>query len=440
MRPTLLLLAAAATACSGDTIVVGDLAEVAIIKAIPNRDLDLLFVVDNSSSMLDQQQALAAAFPRMIDALTQLDGALPNLHIGVVTSDLGTSALDGAPPAPPVGIGTGACEQTGDDGVLRTSALLSTNPTFIDTGTPNFGGALAEAFQDLAVVGTEGCGFEQHLGAAARAVTHPANAGFLRPTANLAVVFIADEDDCSAASPSLFAAGTSELGPLDSYRCTREGVRCTESLDEPGDKTGCTARDDSAHVAGIQPFVDALFAVKPDPRMLMTAAIVGDPEPVHVTRTAPLDALALAPSCLGANPDGPENAMPAVRIATFLEAFPGRARQTTICGGDLAAPLDQIGESARRLLGDPCLDTARLVDTSGDPGVQPACEVLDIVDSNPGARVELPPCSAGAARDCYELVADAATCPDSADHIRIAFRRAAPAEDLWATVRCQLAD
>ena len=43
----------------------------------------------------------------------------------------------------------------------------------------------------LASVGASGCGFEQHLEAVHRALAdNPANAGFLRDDANLAVILV----------------------------------------------------------------------------------------------------------------------------------------------------------------------------------------------------------------------------------------------------------
>ena len=86
-----ILLVIFLVACTSRDVIVGDLQEVTALKAVPDRDLDILFVVDNSPSMIEEQQALATSFPRMIDALATLDDGLPNLHIGVVTSDLGTS-------------------------------------------------------------------------------------------------------------------------------------------------------------------------------------------------------------------------------------------------------------------------------------------------------------------------------------------------------------
>src|SRR5262245_681481 len=57
--------------------------------APPSRDLDLLFVIDNSNSMMEEQAALASALPRFVDALSGAAGGLPNLHVGVISADVG---------------------------------------------------------------------------------------------------------------------------------------------------------------------------------------------------------------------------------------------------------------------------------------------------------------------------------------------------------------
>ena len=55
----------------------------------PTRELDILFMVDNSPSMDTKQEALAKTFPAMFKVLETMEGGLPDLHIGVISSDLG---------------------------------------------------------------------------------------------------------------------------------------------------------------------------------------------------------------------------------------------------------------------------------------------------------------------------------------------------------------
>lgn len=445
-----LAMLAALAGCNTSEIVVGGLQEIATLKAIPNRNLDLLFVVDSSPSMLDSQASLAANFPRMIDALEQLDGGLPSLHIGVVTPDLGTLASGSPTPAPPIGqTGNGGCAGTGDDGVLHVGAAALPDLFISDLAQPdgsrvrNYSGELRDVFSQIATVGGGGCGFEQHLAAMRRALTNPANTGFVRPEANLAVVVIADEDDCSALDPYLFSPATTELGALQSFRCTQFGVTChPDDMDNPGDKQDCAPRDGSVLIEDVQHFVDALLDVKGDPRTVMVAGIVGNPAPVAVSIAPPpgggVAIPQLSPSCIYNGPIGPETADPAVRLAAFLDAFPGRSQLTSICNDDLSAPLGQIGSTAKKLIGDPCLDAMRLADTSTDPGLQPACEVIDVRDSAPDAPVTVPTCGSGGA-DCFEISRDAVACPTSPENLRVRFHRSAPvADDTWTHVRCQL--
>ena len=440
-----------AAACNPTTIVVGELHEITALKANPNRELDLLFVIDDSPSMLGKQRALALSFPRMIEVLERVDGGLPDLHIGVITSDMGTLGSTSPTPGPATGpLGGGGCDGRGDDGLLQAASPALTQPFISDVAGPdgarlrNYTGELRDVFSQLAQVGQGGCNFEQHLASARRALVQPANAGFLRADGNLAVVIIADEDDCSVLDPAFFGPESPELGPLDSFRCTRFGVVCEPDDTAPGPKSRCAPRASSRLVEDVQPFVDALLEARPDPRMVMVAAVVGDPEPFALELGPPpgggTPVTRLAPACSFSSPDGAEVADPAVRLAAFVDAFPGRSQLTTICSADLSTPLGAIGATARKLVGDPCLDAARLADASPEDGIQPACDVIDLRDSAPDAPRRLPSCGAGAA-DCFEIVADAAACPTAPDHLRVRVRRAAAvADDTWTHVRCQLHD
>src|SRR4029079_9031457 len=77
-------------------------------KDIPihvNRDVDILFVIDDSPSMLDKQTNLKNNFPNFINVLKTIQGGLPNVHLGVITSDMGTKGADDAQPGPSIGSG-----------------------------------------------------------------------------------------------------------------------------------------------------------------------------------------------------------------------------------------------------------------------------------------------------------------------------------------------
>ena len=143
-------------------------------KDIPvkiNRDVDILFVVDDSPSMADKQANLAKNFPRFTDELSKIEGGLPNVHIGVVTSDMGTRGADDAAPGPGIGtIGMGGCSGNGKDGVLQPRGATANGEKFLSnianpdgSRLTNYNTDLATAFSTMAKAGDTGCGFEQHL-------------------------------------------------------------------------------------------------------------------------------------------------------------------------------------------------------------------------------------------------------------------------------------
>ena len=122
---------------------------------------------------------------------------------------------------------------------------------------------MRDTFAANATVGDHGCGYEQHLASMRRALANPANGDFIRPTANLAVVIVADEDDCSMTHAALLADDNITNGPLGdpaSFRCTRFGLTCdnggvtTDDMNAVGAKSGCHARTDSPYVEDVAPF------------------------------------------------------------------------------------------------------------------------------------------------------------------------------------------
>ena len=132
---------------------------------------------------------------------------LPNLHVAVVSSDMG--AGDGTVPTCNAERGKkgifqhtarGACADT----TLKGGAAYIENAN----GVANYTGNIEDVFACIAALGDMGCEFAHPFAALDRALgtdylgAAPAeNAGFLRADAILAVVLLANEDDCSA-SPS----------------------------------------------------------------------------------------------------------------------------------------------------------------------------------------------------------------------------------------------
>jgi len=444
MRHTATAIAVLAlSACHERDVFIGDLQEVMVTPTVPNRDVDILFVIDTSPSMLEEQAALTASFPLMMDALATLQGGLPNVHIGVVSTDMGTQASNGMV-GPSIGSGPGSCGGIGDDGELRHDSAALAGATFISdidngdgTRAVNYTGQLRDVFASIASLGANGCGFEQPLAAAKRAIENPANTGFIRPNANLAIVILSDEDDCSAKSPTLLGTDVTTLGPLQSFRCTRFGVTCDGGGGTPtdmnmiGGKTDCHSNTTSPYVEDVATYTSYLTALKNDPYAVMIGAIVGDPNTVAVELGTPPGGGTAIPMLADVCASETQTADPAVRLSQAVDAFPTRSILSSICG-DLVLPLTSIGYTAKKLVGDPCVDVS-LADTSEEPGTQTYCEV---VDGPMAGEQALPPCDGTRTTDCWRLAPDAA-CATTKTNLRLDVRRSTtPPARSYAHLRC----
>jgi hypothetical protein len=174
--------------------------------------VDLLVVVDNSGSMSQEQDNLARNLPRLIQDLLSppvdpetgdlVRHPVLDLHVGVISTDMGAGGHAWEPCTEPV---------HGDDGVLRSTPDASTSrcggpfPRFLsyESEWPREAEVdqLAHDFGCIANLGTDGCGFEQPLGSLMRAIEQTRhggpNSGFLREDSILAVLILTDEDDCT---------------------------------------------------------------------------------------------------------------------------------------------------------------------------------------------------------------------------------------------------
>lgn len=397
------------------------------LPAIPNRDVDILFLVDNSGSMEAEQASLRANFPRFMGVLETIDGGLPNVHIGVATSNLGQSASDG--------VGTASfgasCANKGDDGAMRTAPVI--NGRFIvdeeagATRNRNYTGTLADAFSAIANVGIDGCGIEQHLGAVKRALENPTNTGFLRQNAKLAVIVIADEDDCSLAKKALFEGSTN--GTVVNFRCTQAGVECPgdPTLSIPGEHANCKPKDPSPYLNSVKTYVDDLRSLKADPdKDVMVAGIVGNPDKLKITT----DKL-LGPSC----EYGDQTAFPAIRTSAFLGQFPQNV-EATICGADLSQPLVDIGALLKRSFGDPCFESKVIDYDPNTDGIQADCTVTDMRGDKEIAVI--PSCAFAGRIPCWRVEVDEQKCSYTASKQKLVIDRGGvvPASDVHVKVNC----
>ena len=406
-------------------------------KDIPvkiNRNVDILFVIDDSPSMGDKQRNLAQNFPKFIEELKKIPGGLPSVHIGVTTSDLGTRGADGVI-APTIGtLNQGGCAGTGKGGILQLyGAPVSGGPFISDivddmTGirTQNYpmGTKLEDVFAQIAKgAGVGGCGFEQHLEAMKVALTKTTtpNANFLRDDAYLAVILIADEDDCSMEHTTLLGDNAA-LGPRQSFRCTRFGITCdqngatTDAMNAIGAKGRCHPNDGSAYLTKVAEYAKFLKGLKPnDPSKVIVAGITGPQEPVATELRAPdknsSPIPALAHSCNYTSPidNKLEVADPAVRLRFFLDQFPGRSTFVPICQADLRDGMQQIGDLLKSVIGDPCIEGA----LKGPPY---ECSVSTVTNPNAPTPTKAlldhctPDSAAATNKPCWRLAVDNTNC------------------------------
>jgi hypothetical protein len=423
----------------------GGRAEVLRIRATPDRDLDLLFVVDDSATMSEKQVVVSAAIPAFLAELETLDGGLPNLHIGVVSSDMGTQGSAVATPGPAIGtIGNGGCAGNGKGGALLAGGALTSGVFLQDidvagTRERNYDGTLATAVGRMIAIGDQGCGFEQHLAAMRQALSPSttANVGFLRARASLAVIVFADEDDCSVLDPAVLASDISVLGPQQSFRCFEYGVVCDP--DNPrnvGAKNRCRPRASSPSIEDVAPFRSFLAGLKADPHDVLLGVVAGPLTSVAVELRAPtgnpIRIPAVAHSCAYTTAEGPADADPSIRFDALVQSFPGHARFESICQADLAPELTRMAQATKLLVGDACLERP-IADRSDTPGVQADCIVEDVVGTT---RSTIAACGSSAT-PCWELVEDAARCSAVDQHLKLVVTRtAAPPADARTVVRC----
>jgi hypothetical protein len=177
-----------------------------------NNEIDILWVVDNSCSMSEEQQTLASGFETFIAAMEDTG---TDFRIGVTTTDI---------------------DQQYAGELLGTPPFLTPEDDY------------SEAFAERAMVGIQGSDKEKGLQAAVYATSPSladANQDFLRESALLMVIAVTDEEDCS------------DHGALD-------GESAKECYRQP------------ERLAPVDDFVDLLKARKASPDMIQVNGIIGN--------------------------------------------------------------------------------------------------------------------------------------------------------------------
>lgn len=372
---------AALAACEPPTQEPADAAIPVDARAPPTAELDLLFMIDDSGSMNEEQATLESSIPQLMELLAtghDVSGFVPDhtpfdsIHLAVITSDLGVGTSE-----------ISTCDAVGgDDGILQIDArhpLPSCDTSYLDDYGARFFDweregprNVEQVAHDLSCVmslGTAGCGFEQQLDAPLEALSpaprsdggspfdwtaagyvppvfrgglyghgnDPAtNGGFLRPDSVLAIVLLSDEDDCSTdMGARLYSLTDPEIAVTDlNLRC-----HAYPEMQYP-----------------LSRFVDGFIGLRREPQRLVFAAITGVPPesagmppstllalPAMHETLDPQNPTRLLPVCV--SPGGRGVAYPARRIVGVAEALEARGAHVTvqtICATDFFAQLAEI--------------------------------------------------------------------------------------------------
>ena len=166
-------------------------------------ETDILFVVDDSNSMSEEQEGVARELPTFVQILQTGAGVQQNLRVGLVNTSVYSAFSNGQTlfltkyaqggwlrtfPAADGGVGGGERWLTDPDPdvVPRLSAAIR---------ALGINGSFQETPFEAARIALTGTGFWTMLPDGGNP-----NAGFLRPGGRLLVVAVSDEDDCSEES------------------------------------------------------------------------------------------------------------------------------------------------------------------------------------------------------------------------------------------------
>ena len=412
-----------------------------------NKDVDILFVIDNSGSMGEEQATLAANFESFIEVLEQPE-VEASYRIGVTTTDNGNPWCDGTGPE------AGALRMTscrsrptefvfdGADGRDATQEacydicpeewsnieLLPSTVDGQDQARPrpwleSIGGqtnlpeglSTVQAFQCMGPQGIDGCGFESHLESMWKALTRATKAedpsyGFIRDGAILSVVHVTDEEDCSYNTKwetiflpdgdRTFWSDPTATTPTSAV-CWNAGVACEGSdcqavnLDASGAEVPDSAADDDAVLRPVSRYTEIVQELEDKKREfdatqeVLVALIGGVNSDGSVTYQDTLSDpqfqadFGIGPGC--ASEAG--KAVPPVRMREFTEAFAvGEAQNRfSICDQDYSAALGAIARDLIDQIKPACMPTCVADTDPTTPEVlDPSCVVTQFVPKGEG--------------------------------------------------------
>jgi hypothetical protein len=398
-----------------------------ILNPAPLHKIDIVFMIDNSQSMITLQDKVIPSFSAFANVLKALPGGLPDLHLGVISSDTGPGKFD---------LPAYHCAFGGDFGRFQsaprapcTTSPLPVGQTFLqamnDQQTKNYTGDIADAFACIAALGEQGCGFEGQL-KSVRWALDPVNApidnvGFLRSDAFLVVVLVTNEDDCSIPDDSDLVDPTqtlmsSTLGPLWSWRCNEFGHLCQINGMWQSPARGpatllqdCISNDGpTGKLTQLRNEVAFLKGLKSDQSQIMVAALTGPATPYSVEMIQQGNDTELHPNVIHSctSTDG-NYADPAVRITQWAASFGASGSVESLCADSFDPAMQRLGRRVGGLFRPAC--ASGTMAASG----QPACRVIDQFATSGATvfQVLMPNCNdVGNLAPCWSAVDDTANC------------------------------
>ncbi|MCA9661329.1 MAG: VWA domain-containing protein [Myxococcales bacterium] len=364
------------------------------IEPQPSDAVDILFVIDDSGSMSDEQAILSQSISALLDPLAN---AGISYRVGITTTDAGNPRCPKADTTPPNGelvrsscvdrVALGEFTFAGVDPPLDASFACTdycASPDNSITITPTVtavddqakarpwieGGAgdsnvegmsPAEALRCYLPQGVAGCGFESPLEAMHKALSRAATPGeasygFLRDDASLLVLIVTDETDCSYADQSIFIDNKALWNDPDdpiptSAVCWRAGVGCEGSSCAPEDRSANGGAAGSEADAALHPLsrysglLTEIAAAKSAGKVEVRV-IAGVPSGYVDGAAIPftfnddpefVDDFGVDPAC-ASNLTG--KAVPSMRERVLAEDFAGGERTTySICDSDYGPAL-----------------------------------------------------------------------------------------------------
>lgn len=290
----------------------------------PTHAVDVVFVVDNSRTMGPDQRKLASAVDGLMDQLEQIQLAEDlyfDLNLMVTTTDFGNPLCaafrpPGYSPAQGEPVSSSCTSRLDDFTGLGGSpmfpeACTDECPVAVEPDDPFVhvvgpednvpGGSAREALRCLLPQGLVGCGYESTLETMLQALDPAAawNGGdepFLRPGADLALVLLTDESDCSIDDLSVMENAAyhnvdpdSGLAAPSSALCWNAGVAC-DGPDPGGFYESCVLSV-ATPLHGVERYtqylVDELGGLQG--KDVMMVAITGVPEVVAHAERPPFE-------------------------------------------------------------------------------------------------------------------------------------------------------